>query len=107
MPKVMQARRSGLAGRTDYARLTTQALKYNVDGVIGAPAPGPGREEPRSFPFWQWIPPPKRGKDRQLLDELGADWHQPGFVELGVADGHDAVIKVDVAQGQSQSFANA
>ena len=45
MPKVMQARRSGLAGRTDYARLMTQALKYDVDSVIGAPAPGPGREE--------------------------------------------------------------
>ena len=43
----------------------------------------------------------------QCSGERGADGHQAGLEEFGIADGQDTLVQIHVATAQPQAFARA
>ncbi len=42
----------------------------------------------------------------QNPDQIGADRHQPRFVELALANAENPGVKIDIGQGQGKRFAD-
>ena len=81
--------------------------KHDVDRSIGTATSTSGRKKSRSFPVRRRKLSPKRDEDAaNSLASLGPTGTRQ-LVEFGVAHGDDAFTKVDVAQRQSEGFADA
>src|SRR5689334_11444457 len=44
---------------------------------------------------------------QQHIMQVLADWRQPAFVELGLANGEDAIAQIDIVNVQRQGFTDA
>ena len=99
MTKVVHSWWAQLARRASNACGAAHALKQRDDTWVVPERSGAGRKESRFFPLWQGKLPAAIGKRHQFLRQLGPDWHEPGFIEFGVANGNDSLREINIAHG--------
>ena len=95
------------SGAADESGVRAKLAEDTVDPAIAQRLPRSGSEERRSVPGRPRPLVPPLGIVPELGRQLWSGGDQPRLAKLGLAYQQQAVLKLDIGQGQVQRFADA